>query len=132
MKLFAGSVNPDAFKRLLFGLCFIHGYVQERRKFGPIGWNIPYSFDDGDLRISARQLRMYLDESEEIPYDALKYAIGECNYGGRVTDDKDRRLLLTSLDRVYRSEIMVDNPFMLSTSKSFYIPPEGDHESYVQ
>lgn len=57
----------------------------------PTHLNIPLcivGFDDGDLRISARQLRMYIDENEDVPFDALKYAIGECNYGGRVTDDK--------------------------------------------
>ena len=76
----------------------------------------PAGFDDGDLRISVRQLRMYLDENEQIPYAALKYAIGECNYGGRVTDDKDRRLLVTILERVYRDEIMTETPFKLSAS----------------
>ena len=62
---------------------------------------------------------MYIDDNEQLPYDALKYAIGECNYGGRVTDDKDRRLLNTLLGRVYRAEIMTDEVFNLSASGEF-------------
>merc|ERR1719383_597444 len=128
-----GAKKPEELKRLLFGLVFVHAFVQERRKYGPIGWNIAYGFDDGDLRISARQLRMYLDENDKIPFDALKYAIGECNYGGRVTDDKDRRLLTTVLERVYRPEIMEED-FSLSASGTYRIPgAEGleDMRNYV-
>lgn len=39
-----------------------------------------------------------------VPWQALQYLIAECNYGGRVTDDRDRTLIKT-----YAKEIFDDN-----------------------
>ncbi|XP_045521817.1 dynein axonemal heavy chain 1-like [Pieris brassicae] len=96
------------FKWLLFSLCLFHGVVLERRKFGPLGFNIPYEFTDGDLRICISQLHMFLTEYAEAPLRMLTYVAGHINYGGRVTDDWDRRCLLTLLADYYSTTVLND------------------------
>ncbi|XP_027011591.1 dynein axonemal heavy chain 1 isoform X2 [Tachysurus fulvidraco] len=99
---FLSSCSKTAeFKTLLMSLCLFHGNAIERRKFGPLGFNIPYEFTDGDLSICISQLKMFLDEYQDIPYKVLKYTAGEINYGGRVTDDWDRRCIMNVLEDFY-------------------------------
>ena len=137
---FEGCARPAEWKKLLVGLAFFHAYVQERRNFGPLGWNIPYGFNDPDLKISLRQLRMFLDEAGEdqplaVPLKTLVYLIGECNYGGRVTDAHDRRCLMSILTDEdggpFHVNILDDN-YRFSPSGLYYAPEEGDHESYIE
>ncbi|KAJ3193186.1 Dynein heavy chain 7, axonemal [Irineochytrium annulatum] len=119
---YEGCKQQQNFEKLLFGLCFFHAVIQERRQFGAIGWNIPYEFNDTDLRISARQLRNFLSEYDEIPFQALTYLTGQCNYGGRVTDDKDRRTLMTLLQLYYDPAAVTQENYHFSSSEHYFIP----------
>ncbi|CCW63595.1 unnamed protein product [Phytomonas sp. EM1] len=130
-KFFTSSKKPEEWQKLLFGLCFFHAVIQGRRQYGPLGWNRPYEFNDTDRRISIRQLHMFINENESVPYDALLYLIGECNYGGRVTDDLDRRCLMATL-QLYITPLILDNDYnFCSDVNDYYAPPLGEYASYV-
>eukprot|EP00818_Percolomonas_sp_WS_P004801 CAMPEP_0117449454 /NCGR_PEP_ID=MMETSP0759-20121206/7954_1 /TAXON_ID=63605 /ORGANISM="Percolomonas cosmopolitus, Strain WS" /LENGTH=4456 /DNA_ID=CAMNT_0005241931 /DNA_START=311 /DNA_END=13681 /DNA_ORIENTATION=- len=115
-----------AFKPLVFVLAYFHAVIQERRKYGKIGWNVPYDFNRSDFDVSFSLLDTYLTKAYEygdpVPWDSLKYLVGEAMYGGRVTDDFDRRILIT-----YLNEYMGD--FLFDTFQPFYFF-EDEHRSY--
>lgn len=52
--------------------------------------------------VSDDLLKSYLDSYVDTPWEALKYLIAEANYGGRVTDELDRRVLNSYLQRWVR------------------------------
>lgn len=119
------------YKKLLFALVFFHSILLERRKFQQLGWNVIYSFNDSDFKVSDNILQVYLDDyQEETPWDALKYLIAGVCYGGHVTDDWDRRLLMTYVDQYLNPDIFTKSSYRLSTSPSYYIPRDGSLESY--
>ncbi|KAK3096562.1 hypothetical protein FSP39_001310 [Pinctada imbricata] len=123
--------KTSEFKSLLLSLCIFHGVVIERRKFGALGFNIPYEFTDGDLRICVSQLKMFLMEYKEIPYKVLIYTAGHINYGGRVTDDWDRRCMMNILNEFYKTEVLSEE-FVYSESGIYrQIPTSNDHNGYM-
>jgi dynein heavy chain len=117
---------------LLYVLSFFHAVIQERKKFGKIGWNVSYDFNMSDYLISYQLISMYLKKAHELqeevlPYETLRYLIGEAMYGGRVTDNMDRRVLNTYLTE-YLGDFIFDTnqKFFFSKSGADYVVPEAD------
>lgn len=127
---FESCPKSEEFKKLCFGICFFHALVRERCNFGPLGWNNPYTFSVPDLRITLDQLMLFLTDYDEIPFKMLHYLAGECNYGGRVTDDKDRRCLLSILNDFYTPRIL-DPDYKFSPSGTYYAPDDGKLQHYM-
>lgn len=129
---FDACEKPSAFKRLFYGLCFFNALILERRKFGPLGWNIPYAFAMSDLRISKQVMLNFLNEYKKIPYDALCYMVSQANYGGRVTDPQDKRLIQLTMKDYFNAEVVnIDNHY-LTPSGSYVVPTDMDRKGYIE
>ncbi|XP_073903040.1 dynein axonemal heavy chain 2 isoform X5 [Castor canadensis] len=129
---FTRCFKPAKYKKLLFALCFFHSVLLERKKFLQLGWNITYDFNDSDFEVSESLLRLYLDEYEETPWDALKYLIAGVNYGGHVTDDWDRRLLTTYINDYFCEQALSTPSYRLSALDTYFIPKDGGLASYKE
>jgi len=113
--------KAECFKKISFSLAFFHSIVNERKKYGPLGWNIPYEFTLSDFHISCSQLNVFLEESEEISWDSLSYMIAEINYGGRVTDPHDKKLIKIILEDFINPRIF-EGGYKFSDSGVYHLP----------
>ena len=124
-------------KTIVFGLCFFHSVMTERKKFGPLGFNMMYPFSLGDLRDSTVCLTNYMDSASNAgtPWDDLKYIFGEIIYGGHIVNDFDRLLTGAYLDHIMRDELLEEMellPFAEGTSDSFKCPQATTFDRYLE
>jgi len=134
------SCPHKRFRPLVYVLAFFHAVVQERRKYGRIGWNVAYDFNESDFRISLSIMNTYLTKAYErdgmdgpIPWDTFKYLIGEAMYGGRVVDSFDRRGLGVYLEE-YMGDFLFDKfnrfAFYQTQEDSYVVPATGHVDVY--
>ncbi|CEL98551.1 unnamed protein product [Vitrella brassicaformis CCMP3155] len=123
-------IQADKYRRLFFNLCWLHSVVLERRKFKTLGWNVPYDFNDSDFSISDNILAIYIEQySQDVPWEAIRYLIADASYGGRVTDDRDLRLLKVYCNEFF-SPAAVQAKFMLSTLQTYFCPEDLSLSSF--
>lgn len=65
-----------------------------------------------------------------VPYKVLNYLGAEINYGGRVTDDKDVRLIKNIMKRYVTPDIFKDD-YKFSSSSVYYIPKVTELSQFV-
>ena len=99
-------INRQEWRQLLFVMCFLHSVTQERRKFGPIGWNILYEFNQSDLSACAQFLQNHVMEmdAKKLPqpnWATIRYMVSDIQYGGRITDDFDQLLMFTYTEKYF-------------------------------
>ena len=125
--------KPEAFTKLLFGLAFFHAIVVERKKYGPLGWNIPYEFNDTDRDITSAQLALYVESYSKIPYQVLQQLASVVNYGGRITDDKDMRTADILISDFFEPKILNPNhKFSVSGLYKSIVPDmDAPHDHYM-
>jgi dynein heavy chain len=130
---FDENVLGSDWKKIIFGVCFFHAIIQERKKFGSLGWNIKYDFTDSDRECALLNFQMFCKEGF-IPWDALTYITGEINYGGRVTDSFDLRCLRTILKRFFAMDVLTPG-YKYSPSGTYY-PPDFEsiahYKNYIE
>jgi dynein heavy chain len=122
---------PTHWKRLLFSLSFFHAVIQERRKFGALGWNIPYEWNQSDFSASIKSLHTYLSDYDTVQWKALKYMIGVINYGGRVTDFLDSRNLQSLLLRFFHGDVL-EGRYNITADGVYQIPSDVENLDTVK
>ncbi len=130
----------EAFRPLVYVTAFFHAVVQERGKYGKIGWNVKYDFNESDFRVSFAILKTYLNKMADsgdtkIPWSSLRYLIGETIYGGRVTDNYDRRVVTSYLEE-YMGDFIFDTyqpyHFFCNDEVDYCIPPVHSRDDFIK
>ena len=131
-------VETAQWRVLVYALCFQHSVVQERRKYGAMGWCVPYEYNDGDISACLLFLERHLYQGA-LSWPTLQYMVAEVQYGGKITDNNDRRLFSTYANQwltsattkpgfAFRpSETLqkIENDFAYGT------PPGDTHDDYA-
>ncbi|XP_029367943.1 dynein heavy chain 6, axonemal [Echeneis naucrates] len=125
---FEDHILGRQWRKIVFGISFFHAIIQERKKFGPLGWNIHYEFNDSDRECALLNLDLYCKDGT-IPWDALIYITGEITYGGRVTDVWDQRCLRTILKGFFSPKTL-EYGYIYSSSGIYYAPDTDELDQY--
>jgi dynein heavy chain, axonemal len=121
---YESSSKALVYKKLLFATAFFNAIILERRKFGAVGWNIPYDWMNSDLKAACMQVKMYVEEQSTVPWETLNVSVADITFGGRVTDIWDKRCI-SSILRKYFNVKLLDDDYTFSDDGIYFAPKES-------
>jgi dynein heavy chain len=130
-------IDTDQWRKILFALCYLHSVVQERRKFGSIGWCVPYEYNNADLQSCLLFLEKHL-ENGPISWSTFQYMVSAVQYGGKITDSLDNRLFRTYTEE-WLVEATCEDGFIFNPSQPlskipddfpYHVPSYPEHAEY--
>ncbi|KAJ9508838.1 hypothetical protein QJQ45_028152, partial [Haematococcus lacustris] len=134
------AVSHPYWRQLLFVMCFLHSVTQERRKFGPIGWCVPYEFNQSDLSACVQFLQNHLMEMDakkasQPTWETVRYMISCIQYGGRITDDFDQLLMDTFAEKYFHPGVLAVGYELYRDERSgfqYRVPDSNDIDVFRQ
>lgn len=78
-----------------------------------------------------KQLGIFVEKYDKVPYEVLNYLGAIVNYGGRVTDDKDS-LLISTILKTFICEEAIQPGHAFSKSGLYKVIEPGDKEDYIE
>ena len=135
---FLEKVEPlDKWRAIVYSTCFLHSIVQERRKFGPLGFCIGYEFNNSDLEASLNYVEKHFNFCQianiNHSWKAMSYMICEVQYGGRITDNLDREMFnaygeLWFHDGIYNKDYVFNH----QSDFKYAIPDSQEHSKFME
>ena len=136
--------NSNFHKNVFLGLAYFHAQLGSRKRYGPLGWQRPYSFDQGDFEVGLLQLKDALKHEAKNapngggfqgtgPLKLLKYFYTEINYGGRIHCAEDLVLLRAMVDDLINEDTVAVGHCDEDISRGHHgFPPLGESPSYYE
>lgn len=103
--------NTREFKRMLFSMTVMHAVINHRERFGSFGWTQPYYFSPNDLQISIKMLGeicQKIKPGQNFPLKLMRYLVSDLNYGGKLTNKEDARILRTQVKTFINMRVFED------------------------
>lgn len=106
------SAAPREYAGVVFGVCVVHAVLEERARFGAIGWNQRYHLTPADLAAAAHLAFNYLDTAHRLAWTDLRLLLGGVVYGGHVTDGFDALVVDAYLEQLVAEELLDGGPLL--------------------